>query len=243
MGKQRERDLVKIDSFFSAAAKPYEKIIIDLRNNLGGAPAYWQKAFVERFINEPITHKQYTVVKKSIFDELKFNRKLFALKFSNEIELGELKKVEFSAWKDNQLPPYLSINDYYCMHSSKTFEPHNPYNFNGEIYLLIDHDSFSATEDFAKFAKETGFAKIVGAQSIGGAAVAFVPWFFELPNSHIMLSMEIDMAFNSDGTINEIYGTKPDFEMEPPSYPTEMPSAYTKEALVQDNWIKFILAK
>ncbi len=243
LGKQRERDLVKIDSFFRAANEPFGKVIIDLRNNLGGAPSYWQKAFVERLINKPIQHEQYTIVKKTVFDDLKFNRGLFAFNFSEEIELGNLQKVDFSAWKDNQLPPYLNKNDYYCLLSSKTFEPHNPYNFDGKIYILIDHDSFSATEDFAKFSKETGFAEIVGARSIGGAAVAFAPWFFELPNSHIMLSMEIDMAFNTDGTINEIYGTKPDFEMEPTSYPTEMPSAYTKDALVQDNWLKFILAK
>ncbi len=243
LGKQRERDLVKIDSFFCAAAKPYEKIIIDLRNNLGGAPAYWQKAFVERFIQEPIIHKQYTIVKKNIYDNLKFKRKLFGYKYKNELEFGKMGKIDFAKWENNTLPFYLDDKNYYCLQSTKKYEPRNPYDFTGEVFLLIDHDSFSATEDFAKFSKETGFAKVIGAQSIGGAAVVFAPWFFELPNSHIMLSMEIDMAFNTDGTINEIYGTKPDFVLQPHGYPTEMPAEYTHDALLHDKWIQFVLDK
>lgn len=243
LGQQRELDIVKIDSFFTAGHEPYDKILIDLRNNLGGAPAYWQKAFVERLIHEPVLHEQYTVVKKKVFDDLNCNRKMFAYKYKREIEFGELTRVDFSDWENNVFPSYLDENDYYCLRSSKKYEPNNPYNFDGEIFLLIDHDSFSATEDFVRFAKETGFAKIAGARSIGGTAVLFAPWFFDLPNSHIMLSMEIDMAFNTDGTINEIYGTKPDFVLGPAGYPTEMPAEYTKEALMQDEWVKFVVNK
>lgn len=241
--KQREHDIIKIDSFFSTANEPYEKIIIDLRNNLGGAPAYWQKAFVERLINKPLVHEQYTVVKKKIYDELNFNRKLFDYKYKSEIEFGELTRIDFTDWNNNAFPSYLDEKDYYCLRSIKKYEPKKPYNFDGKIFILIDHDSFSATEDFAKFAKETGFAEIIGAQSIGGAAVSFAPWFFMLPNSQIMISMEIDMAFNADGTINEIYGTKPDFIMEPRGYPTSMPAEYTKEALIQDKWVRYVIGK
>lgn len=243
IGKQREQDLIKIDGFFKAAKQPYAKLIIDLRNNLGGAPAYWQKAFVERFIKKTIVHEQYTVVTKDAFDNLDFNRKLFDWKYSKEVKLGTLELKDFSKWESNAFPIYLEEDSHYLFLSRKTYKPNKPYEFNGKVFLLIDHDSFSATEDFAKFAKETGFATIVGAQSIGGAAVAFALWYFELPNSHIMLSMEIDMAFNADGTLNEIFGTKPDFILEPDGYPTVMPDEYTKEALLNDKWVQFVLGE
>ena len=105
----------------------------------------------------------------------------------------------------------------------------------------MDHDTFSAAEDFAKTAREMDFATLVGASTIGGAAVSFAPWVFELPRSHILLGIEIEMAFNEDGSINEVYGTTPDYRMQPSAYPTEMPRAHDREALLKDAWIGFIL--
>ncbi len=51
------------------------------------------------------------------------------------------------------------------------------------------------------------------------------------------------MAFNTDGTINEIYGTKPDFVPGPSGYPTTMTAEYTREAMMQDKWVQFVLDK
>ena len=56
-----------------------------------------------------------------------------------------------------------------------------------------------------------------------------------------MISMEIDMAFNEDGSVNEIYGTRPDHVLQVSTYPTSMPEAYDAEALLEDPWINYIL--
>lgn len=236
----RQADFARIDSFMQDSNHRYEKLIIDLRGNLGGAPKYWEDIFVKRLIKEPAELVQYSIVKKKVFNSLKFNRKLLALKYRKEIGLGRMTKIEPGEWP-YELPGYIEPGDYYLLKNVKRYEPSDTFAFNGSIYLMTDHDTFSAAEDFAKAAKKMGFAKIVGANTIGGAAVSFAPWVFQLPNSHIMISMEIDMAFNEDSSVNEIYGTRPDHVLQVSTYPTSMPEAYDAEALMEDPWIDYIL--
>jgi len=238
----RKADFKKIECFFQQSKGKYKTLIIDIRGNLGGAPAYWEKIFIERLIKEPRQHKQYSIVKKKVFDKLNFYNKLFAHKYREEINYGKLEKVEMDEFP-YELPEYINPEQYYLLKNTKKYTPKNSFPFEGKIYMLIDHDTFSAAEDFSKAAKELKFAKLVGANTIGGAAVSFAPWVFELPNSHIMMNIEIDMAFNKDGSINEIYGTKPHHMLQPSTYPTTMPEAYDQKSLLKDNWIKFILEK
>jgi len=236
----RQADFARIDSFMQNSNGRYDKLIIDLRGNLGGAPRYWEDIFVKRLLKEPREFTQYSIVKKKVFNRLKFHRKLLALKYRKEIDLGRMKKIKDEEWP-YELPGYIEPVDYYLLKNVKRYEPYDPFPFDGDIYLLTDNDTFSAAEDFTKAAKEMEFASIVGANTIGGAAVSFAPWVFQLPNSHIMISMEIDMAFNEDGSVNEIYGTRPDHVLRTSSYPTSMPPAYDAASLLEDPWINYIL--
>ncbi len=238
----RKDDYAKIDSFMQGSEGKYEKLIIDLRGNSGGAPKYWEEIFVERLIKEPCEHVQYSIVKKEAFNNLNIYNGLVAYKYRKEIDYGRMEKINFEEWP-YRLPPYIKQEDYYFLKNTKVYEPYNNYPFNGQIYLLTDHDTFSAAEDFVKASREIGFATIVGANTTGGAAVSFAPWVFQLPNSHIMISMEIDMAFNDDGSVNEIYGTRPDHVLQPSTFPTSMPLAYDAVSLMKDPWIEFIKNK
>jgi len=239
--KDRQKDFAKIDSFFDASHGKYKKLIIDLRNNLGGAPAYWQDIFIKRLIDKPLKHEQYSIVKKEVFNKLNFNRRLFNYKYRKEIDLGKLTLLEPSEWPFDSIPEYLNPDEFYFVKNTQTYTPTNKFPFDGEIYLLTDHNTFSAAEDFSKASKELDFATLVGANTIGGAAVSFAPWLFELPNSHILMNIEIDMAFNPDGSINEIYGTKPDHQLEPSTFPTSMPSGYDVKSLLNDKWIQYVM--
>jgi len=49
------------------------------------------------------------------------------------------------------------------------------------------------------------------------------------------------MAFNQDGSVNGIYGSRPDHVLEKSTFPTAMPAAYDKESLLKDEWIQTIL--
>ncbi len=238
----RKADYAKIDSFMHSSEGKYKKLIIDLRGNSGGAPKYWEEIFIERLIKEPCEHIQYSIVKKEAFNSLNIYNSFVAFKYRKEIDYGRMEKIPFEEWP-YKLPLYIEQEEYYFLKNTKKYEPFNSYPFDGKIYLLTDHDTFSAAEDFVKAAKEMDFATIVGANTLGGAAVSFAPWVFELPNSHIMIRMEIDMAFNDDGSVNEIYGTIPDHVLQPSAFPRSMPLAYDAVSLLKDPWIEFIKNK
>jgi|GEM_PF-2902490 len=240
MRKERPPDEKKIEQFFNRSGGRYRRLIIDIRGNLGGAPRYWQEIFMERLLTEPRSHAQYSMVKKKAYDQLGFYNRLLALKYRHAIRYGRQETVTRSEWP-HPFPSYLDPKDYRLLKNTRIYRPRKPFPFEGEIFLLVDHDTFSAAEDFAKTAREMDFATLVGASTIGGAAVSFAPWVFELPRSHILLGIEIEMAFNEDGSINEVYGTTPDYRMQPSAYPTEMPRAHDREALLKDAWIGFIL--
>lgn len=235
----RQADYAKIDSFMQGSEGKYGKLIIDLRGNSGGAPKYWEEIFIERLIKEPCEHIQYSMVKKEAFNKLNIYNRFVAFKYRKEIDYGRMEKIDFEDWP-YELPRYIEQEANYFLKNTKEYEPYNSFPFDGQIYILTDHDTFSAAEDFVKAAREMDFATIVGANTIGGAAVSFAPWVFQLPNSHIMISMEIDMAFNEDGSVNEIYGTRPDHVLQPSTFPTSMPLAYDAESLMKDPWIEFI---
>jgi hypothetical protein len=59
-----------------------------------------------------------------------------------------------------------------------------------------------------------------------------------LPASGMIFRLEADLDVNPDGSFNELVGTSPDVEL-PPAKP---PATFTKEDLLKDEWIKWVLA-
>jgi len=56
----------------------------------------------------------------------------------------------------------------------------------GKIILLVDGITFSATDAFALFCKETKFAEIYGTPT-GGDGISDSPIFYVLPNSKLVI--------------------------------------------------------
>jgi len=233
-------DLDEMKSFFSAANGKYKKLIIDLRMNLGGSQAYGEELLVKSFLKEPTLYFQYAAVKKDVYTTVsKTLRMVDSLEKGSmrQYDFGRIEKIEFNALPKN----IRSMNEkdtlYYYFKTTKEYRPNSTLRFNGEIVLLVDNDCFSAAEDIIRVFKALKIGKIAGANTLGGAGVVLPPLIFELPNSHILFTLEVELAYNSDGTINEIYGTKPDVELEPSTYPTSFPVSFSREDLLRDNWI------
>ncbi len=104
---------------------------------------------------------------------------------------------------------------------------------------LVDDRSGSATDDFANAVKRMGYATVVGTNTGGGAAAYVAPPVIRLPNSGMNFRVETDLVINPDGSINEIVGTPPDIKLSP----ADIPSGLTREVLLEDEWIKSIMAK
>ena len=51
--------------------------------------------------------------------------------------------------------------------------------------------------------------------------------------------VEADLVINPDGSVNELVGTQPDIELPPVAIPSDL----TREVLIEDEWIKSVMAR
>ena len=89
----------------------------------------------------------------------------------------------------------------------------NEINFKGKIIILIDSNSFSATDAFSLFCKETKFGEIYGTQS-GGDGISYGPIYYVLPNSKLVVRFTPAMGIDYTGHSNEVVRVQPDIYYE-----------------------------
>ena len=82
--------------------------------------------------------------------------------------------------------------------------------FHGRIWVLVGPAVYSASESFAVFCQETGFATLVGSPTGGDGIGALDPVFLQLPNSGILVQFTMMFGLNTDGSSSEEAGTTPD---------------------------------
>ena len=82
--------------------------------------------------------------------------------------------------------------------------------FHGRVWVLVGEQVYSASESFAVFCKETGFATLVGSQTGGDGIGALDPIFLQLPNSGLLVQFTMMFGLNADGSSSEEAGTTPD---------------------------------
>lgn len=191
-----EEDYNKIRDFLEVV-EDYEKLIIDIRGNSGGEDLYWER-IVGLLTEKPLEAKYYSFFKKGHRfdrDPYKVEGATVINELSDEIlaAFPEEVKTDFNFYKVNDI----KIN------------PLEEINFKGKIYLLVDEDLNSQAENFAAFAKETGFATLVGETTVGNMAFEDIPMVY-LRNSKFAITYSRELVINPDGTINKETGTVPD---------------------------------
>lgn len=191
---------------FLESVKNYKALIIDIRGNGGGDTAYWNNNIVSMLLNKPVKYTQYLAFRGGSFEEKFIKRRLgkgyYTLKETSDLDDRVLTKMPSEVKKDFK---------YYKEYNTELI-PHNPIGFNGKIYMLIDGGVFSASENFAVFAKSTGFATLVG-EKTGGDGIAIDPILCTLPNSGYVFRFPVCMGLTSDGTCNFEHKTDPDIKV------------------------------
>ncbi len=86
--------------------------------------------------------------------------------------------------------------------------------YQGKVFLLVDDVVYSAAEQFAVFAKASGWATVVGSCT-GGDGVGCTPAVIVLPNSGMAVKFPTILGLNPDWTANEETHTIPDISIEP----------------------------
>ena len=194
-------------------------LIFDLTDNSGGSEAYWEELLVAPHIDEPLSSEHLALVRHSR---------------NNAPYLDQVFPAE-CLLPLNQLPslPHLEPGDLdlatHFVRVCHRVEPADqPSPFRGRIWVLVDESVYSASESFALFCQQTGFATLVGSAT-SGDGIGTDPVFLQLPNSGILVQYTPVFGLNPDGSSNEELGTLPDL----PSPPGEPPLITALRAISQ----------
>jgi hypothetical protein len=185
-------------SFAELKHRNSKTLVIDLRGNEGGNED-WGIALYRYLAKSPFKYYESISVKKLVKGD--FQEKLpFLFRLLRPFIDQDKKSFAFLGRK------WLKIQ--------------NPKKdgFSGQVYLLLDGQSYSVTTEFASRAKSDGRAIIIGQESAGGYALNTSGFFsiVTLPNSKIELGIPL-LGFNmgnspSKNPMNR--GVVPDYEIE-----------------------------
>jgi C-terminal processing protease CtpA/Prc len=224
-GRWQKSDEKKIRRFLEKSQGRYKRLIIDLRHNRGGDARYTYDILIRPFLDEPLVYKQISGVKSKILTDLLVVR----------------GTCSFEAWETavEGVPPPEGFdpNVWQFFEIHREVKPSDRYAFDGDIYVLMDRRSGSATETYLDAVKRTGVATLVGQRSVGAGGGYIIAPVMRLPASGMIFRMEGDLDINPDGTFLELTGVQPDVEL--PSCP--LPDRADKKTLLKDPWIQAVI--
>lgn len=197
-----ERDRHVIRDYAAALGDvPIEHIIFDITGNPGGSTAYWQDNIVALFPGE------YTYEQTVFYNDTPLNR-YFYKDFLDYTPISEFPtdSVLPDFVEQLQLSYYTEIEGTVGQNTTSLV----PELSDAKRWLLTDKTCYSASDQFAHFCKETGWATLVGTATGGDGAVNFTPAMLELKNTGLLVYFSTLTAANSDGTLNAKRGTAPD---------------------------------
>lgn len=200
-------DIELIDEYLNNI-KEYQALIIDIRGNGGGDSYYWISYLVPKLIDKVYENTNYSFWK----DGEIINNYLKKSKVKYSTGFGEVKDLDTT--KLVNLPVEVKEDfKYYSKNTMEISPSEDSINFKGNIYLLVDKGVYSSSEAFASFAKQTGFATLIGERT-GGDGIGSDPLLHMLPNSGYVFRFSKDMGTTADGTSNEEFKTEPDYLIE-----------------------------
>lgn len=200
-------DIELIDEYLNNI-KEYQALIIDIRGNGGGDSYYWISYLVPKLIDKVYENTTYSFWK----DGEIINNYLKKSKVKYSTGFGEVKDLDTT--KLVNLP--VEVKEDFKYYSKNTMEirpSEDSIKFKGNIYMLVDKLVYSSSEAFASFAKQTGFATLIGERT-GGDGIGSDPLLHMLPNSGYVFRFSKDMGTTADGTSNEEFKTEPDYLIE-----------------------------
>ncbi|MEN3324572.1 S41 family peptidase [Mariniflexile soesokkakense] len=199
------------ESFEMLDSLKTKSLVLDLRDNGGGRIAEID------YLYAYLTNQNYNLVEESevntrlpYFKYLMSNTMPFVVKVSTVIvsPIIIVQNLIKTKRKDDKI--------YYKLRFSKEKEPH-PLNYKGQLYVIINGSSFSASSLLSTHLKANKRAVFVGEET-GGAyngCVAGIYKVYEMPTSKLKIRMGLMQIEAPQKQTPDGYGIKPDVEIVP----------------------------
>ncbi len=182
-------------------ASKYENIIIDIRGNSGGS-TMMVYPFFDYLSSDDIRYEATSLLNYSSYNKPFIDMSFYGLQ--NEF-------VDISLHEEIDDKVLSSIDSFFTYESIYFFNENKYTGFDGDIYIIVDENVFSASESFTAISKRSGFATIVGKNATRGDGLGVGgPNLFMLPNSEIIVRYNCSFALNDDDSLNIEVGTTPD---------------------------------
>lgn len=199
---KRDKDIEVLNKYLDKI-KNYDALIIDIQGNPGGDSTYWQDYLIPKITNRPLTQNVYSFMKKGkIFEDI------FELYGYEDVTEDVMEELDFPEVTSEIAKKF----DKYSFEAITVEPSEKSINFGGNIYLLVDRDVFSSAEALASFAKETGFATLVG-EKTGGDGIGTDPYQVDLPKTGYVMRFPKELGITERGVIDELEKTTPDIKI------------------------------
>lgn len=186
--------------------KDYKHIVFDVSHNRGGSSLYWENNIVKPIMGKhELSYTHYYLLQKGKYSESFID--------INNYIYNELRPVEELPFFENINKDDFEFAPYFFSGIKTTYSNTDEKAVNGRIWVIIAGDSYSATDGFAYFCKETGFATLLG-QKTKGDGLGLGTVLLKLPNSKYVINFKPTFRLNQDGSNNVEIGTKPDYYVE-----------------------------
>ena len=191
---------------FFEEIQDYEHLIIDLRGNAGGWVSSFPTNVLSMLIDEKISFWHYEFF---IASELTADFFENPTSMTNGLLYGIFPIAEFV--EDRNMthfnPQDLELLDYVMVWTVDHFPAYDNIPFQGEIWLLVDDMSMSASELAAIISISTGFATVVGEPTGGVTGVLYT--YAALPNTGILFRIDLGYTVDGYGRSIEEFGVIP----------------------------------
>jgi len=189
---------------FFESIQNYEHLIIDIQGNPGGLPAYVTK-IIGALIAEPldfvyyeffaagemaVRHLDINMVFGVTADDILNAYEVIEANNLTGFNQEDLARIEYAVRWDIRLEP---------------MENNTP--FLGDIWILVDGGSASASELIALIAIDTGFATVVGKPTWGVTPAQAI--YVSLPQTGIIFRLDIGSLIDETGRSIEEFGVTP----------------------------------
>ena len=204
------RNIQMVDAFYSQL-EGFEHLIIDLRGLTYVWPSVFTSLLISPLIDYALETTFYLFYMAGEYN-VRFIHGLPSAVFSQRqpFQIEDLENIFLPNVLTEEVLEDLSHMDYHFTRLiSVAPQPERRAPFDGKVWLLVDANNFSATQQLAAFFHQTGFATLVGQTTGGNAADGMiVSNFIRLPNTTFQVRYDPIYIVSADGRPWE-YGTVP----------------------------------